>query len=347
MAHDHHHALALRAGQRVEPIATEFPLARNLACERHRTTIEERDGIQIVARSRCAADRCPQRRHPRAYRWRAESACARQSLLHNAQQILENPMKRLCELSSIGCALLIATTASAQQNQPAPTPLVEIFPCTYRGDNDIDNLRTVATRFNTWADRNGLTNYTAFLATPYAYSADLEADVLWIGGWPNGAAMGTEETRWLAEGGEISAAFDAVVDCTAHSLYAEVVINQPAGPTPQNPVAMFQDCTVHENRTVPEVMAAAEQWAEYTKANGAEELNAMLFPLAGLAGDADYDFKVVTGFDSMQAFGKATDVYTGGGFMRGEELFGRLVTCNSARIYTLDRVRLAAATPSG
>ena len=256
-------------------------------------------------------------------------------------------MKRLCKLSSIGSALLIATTAMAQQDQPAPTPLLEIFPCTYRGDNDIDNLRTVATRFNTWADRNGVTNYTAFLATPYAYSADLEADVLWLGGWPNGAAMGTEETRWLAEGDEISAAFDAVVDCTSHSLYAEVVTHQPSTPPPQNGVAMFQDCTLQENRTIAEVLAAAEQWAEYTTTNGAEEFSAMLFPLAGLAGDADYDFKVVAGFDSMQAFGKATDVYTGGGFLRGEELFGRLVTCNSARIYTLELVRVSAATPSG
>jgi hypothetical protein len=175
----------------------------------------------------------------------------------------------------------------------------------------------------------------------------MENDVLWIGGYPNGTTMGAGETRWLAQGGDVAAAFDAVVDCDSHSLYAEVVINQPGGPAPQNPVAMFSDCTLHENRTVPEVIAASEQWAEYTKSNGAEEFSALLFPLAGLAGDVTYDFKAVSGFDSMEAFGRATDVYTRGGFMRAEELFGRLVTCNSARIYTLERVRTAAATPSG
>jgi hypothetical protein len=40
-------------------------------------------------------------------------------------------------------------------------------------------------------------------------------------------------------------------------------------------------------------------------------------------------------------------MYTGGGFLRAEELFGRLLDCNSARIYNLERVRLAAQPPSG
>jgi hypothetical protein len=97
-----------------------------------------------------------------------------------------------------------------------------------------------------------------------------------------------------------------------------------------------------EGRTVEEAIAASEQWAEYTKGRGSDAFSAMLFPLAGLESDADYDFKVVTGFASMQDFGKGTDMYTGGGFLRADELFGRLVDCNSPRIYSLERVRLAA-----
>ena len=59
--------------------------------------------------------------------------------------------------------------------------------------------------------------------------------------------------------------------------------------------------------------------------------------------DADYTFKSVEGFESIEAYGQYTDVYTGGGFLRAEELFGRLLDCNSARVYALNRVRLAAA----
>lgn len=258
-------------------------------------------------------------------------------------------MKQLRTLLGIGVTspLLVAIGAQAQQDQPAPTPVIEIYQCTYRGNSDMDDLRPVATRFNAWADRNNMTNYTAFMATPYAYSPELEADVLWIGAWPNGTTMGADEALYLSQGGEVSAAFDAVVDCSAHALYAEVVVNQPAAPPPQNGIAMFEDCTVHEGRTAGEAIAALEQWAEYTKSRGSDAFSALLFPLAGLGNDADYTFKLVTGFDSMQEFGKGTDMYTGGGFMRAEELFGRLLDCNSARVYTLDRVRLAAATPSG
>jgi hypothetical protein len=242
-------------------------------------------------------------------------------------------------------AVLLATGARAQQAQPAPTPVVEIYQCTYRGSNDMDDLRAVTARFNAWADRNNMNNYTAFTATPYLFSPDLEADVLWIGAWPNGTAMGADEGVYLAQGGEISAAFDALADCNGHALYASVVVNQPAAPPPPNGLAMFEDCTVRDGRTVPEAIAALEQWAEYTKSRGSETFSAMLFPLAGLTNDADYTFKLVTGFDSMEAFGKGTDMYTGGGFLRAEELLGRLLECNSARVYTTDRARLAAATP--
>jgi hypothetical protein len=244
--------------------------------------------------------------------------------------------------SCVTSVVLIATDASAQQDAPSPTPVVELFPCTYRDNNDMDNLRSVNARFNTWADRNNVTSYTAFTMTPYAYSAELETDVLWLGAWPNGTAMGENEALWQSQGGDVAAAFDAVVECNAHSLYAEVVIHQPGTPPPERGIVMFEDCSVHEGRTVPEAIAAATQWAEYANARGPEAFSAFLFPLAGLANDADYDFKVITGFASMQDFGKGTDMYTGGGFQRAEELFGRLLTCNSPRIYNLERVRLAA-----
>jgi hypothetical protein len=255
-------------------------------------------------------------------------------------------MKQILGLLACATSVLV-TGVQAQQSATPPTPVIELFPCTYRGDNDMGDLRAVTQRFNTWADRNNVTTYTAYTMTPYAYSAELETDVLWLGGWPNGTAMGQNETLWLNQGADVSAAFDAVVECNAHSLYAEVVINQPSTPPPERGVAMFEDCSVHEGRTVPEAIAAATQWAEYTKGRGAETFSAFLFPLAGLTGDADYDLKIVTGFESMEAFGRGTDMYTGGGFMRAEELFGRLLTCNSPRIYNLERVRLAAMPPSG
>jgi hypothetical protein len=257
-------------------------------------------------------------------------------------------MKQLYRLLGIGAtsAFVIAPGAQAQETQPAATPVIEIYQCSYRGANDAADLRAVTTRFNAWADRNNVRDYSAFVATPYAYSADLEADVLWIGAWPNGRAMGVDEALYFAQGAEVSAAFDAVVDCNAHALYAEVIVNRPPGEPSQNPIAMFEDCTVHAGRTDEEALVALGQWAEYAKGRGSDDFSAVLFPIAGLAGDVDYNFKLVTGFQSMEAFGRSVDVSTGGGYLRAEELFGRLLDCNSPRVYTLDRARLAATTPS-
>jgi hypothetical protein len=242
--------------------------------------------------------------------------------------------------SGVSAVVLFASPAIAQEN--APTPVIEIYGCNFKANNDMDNLLAATARWNTFADRNNVKDYTAFIATPYLHSPDLTYDALWLGGWPNGAAMGAGEALYFTKGQEVAAGFDAVADCSSHAQYAEVVIRQPQGPPPQNGVAVFSDCTVHEGRTVPEAITALTQWGEYLKGRGSDGFSALLFGLAGLEGDADFTFKYIEGFDSIQAYGKFTDVYTGGGFLKGDELFGRLLTCNSSRVYNLNRVRLAA-----
>ena len=148
-------------------------------------------------------------------------------------------------ITGIATALLL-DSAVAQQDAPMPTPVIEIYTCNFTGTNDMADVMGVATRWNAWADRNNVNDYTAFVATPFLYSTDLEYDALWLGGWPNGTAMGVGEAQYLAQGDEIAAAFDAVVECPSHAQYAEVVINAPQGPPPQNGIAVFRDCTVSE-----------------------------------------------------------------------------------------------------
>jgi len=244
------------------------------------------------------------------------------------------------------CLLLISSMASAQPAAPMPTPIVEIFGCTFRANKTMNDLHAVTARFNAWADKNKMTDYTAFIVTPMLHGADRKDDVLWLGAWPNGAAMGADAALYATpQGREIDAAFDGVGNCESHAQYAEVVVHQPQNPPPENGVAVFRDCTVHTGRTVPEALAALGQWSDYVTGKGSNPFSAVLFAIAGLPNDAHYTFKSVEGFDSMQAYGKYLDMYTGGGFMRAEELFDRVMECNSSRVYALDRVRLAARAP--
>ena len=243
----------------------------------------------------------------------------------------------------LGCSLLlISSMASAQQAAPTPTPVVEIYGCNFKANKTMNDLHAVTARFNAWSDKNKMTDYTAFIVSPILHGADRKDDVLWLGGWPNGTAMGVDEALYASQGREIDAAFDSVVNCGSHAQYAEVVVRQPQNPPPEHGVAVFTDCTVHTGRTVPEALAALGQWSEYATSKGTNAFSAVLFALAGLPNDAHYTFKAVDGFESMQAYGKYVDMYTGGGFMRAEELLDRVMDCNSARVYALERVRLAA-----
>ena len=258
-------------------------------------------------------------------------------------------MKKILVTGVLGAvAALTATTAFAQQTAPpAPTTVVEIYGCKFNANKGMNELHAVTTRWNAWADKNKATNYTAFIATPFLHSAELQNDVLWLGAWPNATAMAADEALFATkEGRDIDAAFDAVGKCASHSLYAEVLIRRPKTPPPASGVATFRDCTVRDGRTVEEAITALGQVGEYFAGRGSDTFSAILFPLAGLPNDAHYTFKAVEGFDSMQSFGKNADLYTGGGFIRVEELLGRILECNSARVYTLERVRQAAEPPA-
>ena len=241
--------------------------------------------------------------------------------------------------------LVLPAAANAQQQAPPtpqPTPVVEVFGCTFNGTNDMADLQAATARWNTWADRNSITNYTAFLMTPYLHSEELTYDVLWLGAWTNGTTMGEEEARWIANGGEVEEGFAAVIDCSIHAQYAEFVIGAPETPTPEAPIAAFSDCKVHEGRTVEEALTALTQGREYLVANGGHEVNAVLVPIAGESPDANYDFKTVEGYATIQSYGRALDVVTRGGYQRADELFGRLLDCDSPRVYILDLVRRGA-----
>jgi hypothetical protein len=254
--------------------------------------------------------------------------------------------KAIALVGALVLSLALFSNGEAQQNAMKPTPIVEINACNFRDNMDMGDVRAAATRFNAWADRHTVKDYTAFMATPFVFSADLTYDTLWIGASPNGAAMGAGETLYMTQGQEVASAFESALDCSSRALYAEVVQRRPAGPPPANGVALFSDCKVHDGRTVPEALDAIKKYADDAASHGSDMFVAALFPLGGQTNDADFDFKVVEGYGSMQAFGEAIDVYTGGGFLRAEELLARLVDCNSPRVYTLERVRQAAEAPT-
>jgi hypothetical protein len=65
----------------------------------------------------------------------------------------------------------------------------------------------------------------------------------------------------------------------------------------------------------------------------------MLFPVFG-AGGAEFDFKIVEGFDNFTALGKYYDLYgNGGGYQKHSEMIGELYECDDARVYNATILR--------
>ena len=239
---------------------------------------------------------------------------------------------------------VIAQPAQQQQQQQGPAPVVELLACTFNNGKDMGDLRSASNEFNAWADQNAVTDYTALTMTPYAFSEQVNYDTVWLGAWPNGTAMGADEAKWFATGAKALAALEGVSDCGTRALFAVVPIHAPAGPPPErNGLTMFQDCKIREGRTPAEAIAALRQWTDYMGGRGgAAGLDAIMFPLAGKSSEADYTFKHVHAFGSIEELGRGIDLYTTGGVQMQNQMLGRVMSCDSARIYTTERVRTAA-----
>lgn len=238
-------------------------------------------------------------------------------------------------------SLLLAGSAFTQEEEPGVV-FVEIFGCAYNANNDMDDLLAVTRRWSTWSDQRNMTDYSAQILTPYYYSTAFPYDVIWLGVYRNAEAMGAGEAVWLAEGGEMGAAFDEVIDCSIHAQYAGLATHLPAQEPPESDaVALlsFQDCSLENERTVAEALEAHREWGDYLAGRGSDLFAGVLFPIAGEDPDADYVYKAVTAYPSAVAYGQALAALGGGGLQRAGQIFDRNVDCDIQRIYASNTVR--------
>jgi len=245
----------------------------------------------------------------------------------------------VCAVTVLGLAAAISASASAEE--PAAGPRIrpsEIYGCTWREGKGMSQLMHVTERWNAWMDQTQQSNYWAFILVPMYRSSELPFDVLWAGGWPDGAQMASGLSRWVTEGGALSAEFDEVVSCRTVTNFAVMDLQEKPAPFESGPIA-FSNCKIKEGHAFPEALEAANAWIAYEKGLGIASDNFMLFPAYGESSDADYAFKWVT-TQSFQDLGKSYDNYgTGGGWKKAEELFGQVLDCDSSRLYYGTRVR--------
>jgi hypothetical protein len=241
-------------------------------------------------------------------------------------------------------AILGATTAYGQEVEEAAAPAaptirpIEIFTCSFNEGQTMDDLMQVTAGWNAWMDGQEQANYWAYLLVPVYHSSEIEFDVAWVGGWPDGAQMAAGTEYWISNGGEHNAAFQKVVDCAYHANFGVFDVQQNPTPFSSGPVE-FSDCTVKEGKTSLDAIGAINQWVAYLAEQELVAGQYLLFPAFGESSEAEYDFKWVTS-SSWESFGRAYDQFgTGGGWRKSQELFGELMDCDSPRVYQRMPVR--------
>jgi hypothetical protein len=247
-------------------------------------------------------------------------------------------MRKLITLVLPAFAMLLGFSSTyAQDAGPTWSP-TELYACNFVGDADMDDLNGAIEAWNEWEDENGTDNYTAVVLTPNFRAPSFAYEVIWVGTWRNGAGLGGLQ-RLFTDGAEILEGFGEVLDCGAHQGFAGTNVQPLGEPTGIVPVS-FTNCTLHEGRIGPEAGAAMARYIEFLTENGSDAGHWVLRPGIGEEADATYSFKWVTAYTSFDALGHGFELfYNGGGQQRLEAEIGRIMSCDSARVYNSQLVR--------
>ncbi len=232
--------------------------------------------------------------------------------------------------------------AIADEHGDGPTAYpVELYACNYLEGKGPADLDKATAEFNAWADKQKLTDYSAYTLTPFYMGPEQDFDYVWLGTSPSAEAMGRAQDNWLATGQKGAAAFAAMSSCDAHGNFAALPFKAPPDEQRSSFVLSFSDCSMPDGVTFGDVAPALGEWAEYRTSHGSEAGMWVLFPAYGGGGE-EFDFKFVAGNASLAEQGKDWDQYAKEGWKKAEELFTGKLECDSARVYVGTTRRRAA-----
>lgn len=221
-------------------------------------------------------------------------------------------------------ALPWSTSATAQDGEDRVVP-VEFFACEYQDGKNMGDLKEVIAKFNKWADKNDST-YSAWTLTPQFHSG-VDFDVGWMGVWPDGKAFGVSQDTWMKGGKDIAREFNKVVDCgDRHELLSSATIHAPGGPGDDG-VVMFSACTLKEGKTFRDSFEAHKKLAKAMAAKGNKAKSWLFYPGVG-AGEIDFHYWRVLGFNNYTEFGEAAEIFLNeGGWEIAMKTLGPVVSC--------------------
>lgn len=217
---------------------------------------------------------------------------------------------------------------------------VELYACKFQEGKDNADLDKVVARWNEFADDSGMDDYSAWLLTPFFFTSEQDFDILWLGAFRDGNAMGAGLQNWITNGREVAAAFGEVVDCGAHVAYSSAMYKAPqGGNAPESGFITMMDCKLNEGHRYGDVKAAELKWADHLAKSGSKAAYYHWMPMFG-GGDAEFDYKVVSAYPDFKEVGSDVENFANeGGRDVSREIFGDIDECDDARVYVTRNIR--------
>lgn len=258
-------------------------------------------------------------------------------------------MKRILLGFLTGGALLFAGTSLADQhegekeeaNVAAP---MEMYACTYNDGKGPADLDKATKDFNAWADKQNVTDYSAWTLVPYYFGDEQDFDVLWFGASGKAAALGRVQDQWLATGAKEAQGFADVMTCGTHAAYAVLTMKQPPERENEsgNLFVTFSDCNTSDGVTFDDLYMPMIEWGKYKAEHGSKAGHWVFFPAYG-GGKETFEFKWVTAYEKLEDLGADWDQFNESGWQKVNELFGGKLDCDSSRTYIATSRRQAAS----
>jgi hypothetical protein len=74
---------------------------------------------------------------------------------------------------------------------------VHLYACNYNDGKDASDMNRAIERWNRFMDEQGIDSYAAWTLVPYHYAGEPSADIMWLGAYRDGNAMGQARTYGL------------------------------------------------------------------------------------------------------------------------------------------------------
>jgi len=247
--------------------------------------------------------------------------------------------KLVVTILSVGIlTLFVAIDVQAQdEDRMAKFVPTEIWACNYNEGKGSSDLDAVAGKWNAYMDENDADGYVAWTLTPQYFSDKQEFDVLWLGAWKDGNAMGQGRDSYHTTGGAIMAEFGKVLDCFGHSGFVSRAFKLPPNydeaPSKMG-VITFTDCSIEEGATYDSVVAGLSAWAKVFGENGSEAALYQWWQTYGGGGESTFDFKLLSVHANHASLGADLERMANGGLWRNRmELVGDQFSCDVSRVY--------------